>query len=227
MSRPFVFLNMASTVDGKITSSRREFPQYPSKHDRHHMDELRSRADALMVGAGTLRADDPALHIRSESARRSRGEAGKSEGLPTVIVLGHGTLPPNAKVFHRNDGARVIVATLNGRSTELRSQLPATIEFQELGRDSVDLAELLRRLEQEGVQSLLLEGGGELNACMFEQSLVDEINLTLCPCLLGGRDAPTFVEGAGWPMKDRQALSLLSCEERKGEIFLRYRVKHR
>ena len=224
MTRPFVYLNMASTLDGKITSARREYPQFPSNHDLARMDELRARADALMVGAGTLRADDPSLHIRTEAARRSRAEAGKPEGLRTVIVLGHGELPVEAKVFHRDDEADTIVATLDGRAAKLKSQFPAATDIWELGRTSVDLSELLRRLGEKGVRSLLLEGGGELNARMFKASLVDEINLTVCPCLLGGRDAPTFLEGEGWPMEDRRNLTLLSCHETDGELFLRYRV---
>ena len=226
MTRPFVFLNMASTLDGKITSSRREFPNYPSERDRNHMDELRARADALMVGVGTLRADDPVLQLRSESAKQSRTEAGMPKDLRTVVVLGHGKLPVEAKAFQAHDGAGTIVATLDGRAATLAPLLPRTTEIWELGRDSVNLAELMKRLVEEGVQSLLLEGGGELNAGMFKESLVDEINLTVCPCLLGGRDAPTFLEGEGWSMAARQTLTLLSCKETDGELFLRYRVNH-
>ena len=224
MTRPFVYLNMASTLDGKITSSRREFPRYPSERDRDHMDELRARADALMVGVGTLRADDPVLQVRSESAKRSRTEAGKPEDLRIVIILGHGELPVEAKALQFEDGVGTIVATLDGRAATLAPLLPGTTKIWELGRDSVNLTELMRRLAEEGVRSLLLEGGGELNAGMFRESLVDEINLTVCPCLLGGRDAPTFLEGEGWPMDDRQTLTLLSCDETDGELFLRYRV---
>ena len=85
-ARPFVFVNMAMTVDGKITSSDRDTPHFTSRLDKQRMDERRAEADAVLIGAGTLRADDPPLHIRDPQARARRAEQGRPHELTTIVV---------------------------------------------------------------------------------------------------------------------------------------------
>ena len=86
MKRPFVYINMAMTADGKITSAYGEYPRFTSSYDSKNMDRLRARADALLVGAGTIRADNPILRVRDAGMREHRRELGKPEGLMKVLV---------------------------------------------------------------------------------------------------------------------------------------------
>ena len=87
MDRPFVLINMASSADGKITSGAREYPRMTSAYDRRNMDRLRAESDAILVGAGTMRADNPKLHVRNADMQAYRRSLGKSGGLLKVDLL--------------------------------------------------------------------------------------------------------------------------------------------
>lgn len=225
MDRPFVFINMAATADGKITSARREYPRFASANDRARMDRLRAAADAVLLGAGTLRADDPALHVRSEPARRQRAALGKPPGLLRVLVTASGRIDAASRFFDDPDGGGSIVATVEDADREALAALAGRAELWRLGRGHVDLAELLRRLRARGVERLLVEGGGELNWAFVRDGLVDELYLTVAPTLLGGSEAPTLLEGEGFAMADRVRLALVSAERDGDELFCRYRVR--
>ena len=224
VARPFVYINMATTADGKITSSSREHPKFTSAHDRRRMDRLRAEADAILIGAGTLRADDPRLHVRDPEMRRHRRSLGKPEALLRVLVSANARLEPEAGFFQPADGAGTIVATVEDAPPERLERLKPHAEIWQLGCGQVDLPRLLERLGERGVERLLVEGGGELNWSFLRADLVDEIHLTICPCLLGGRDAPTFLEGDGLAMSERCGLRLLEVDRREDELFCRYAV---
>jgi len=97
--RPFVYVNMAMTVDGKITSAAREYPGFASPSDRVRMDRLRASADALMVGAGTARADNPAWHVRTREVRERRIAEGRDGSPHRVLVSASARLPRDSRFF--------------------------------------------------------------------------------------------------------------------------------
>src|SRR5262245_684602 len=99
MSRPFVYINMAMTADGTITSARREEPGFTSPLDKKTMDRLRAEADAVLVGAGTLRADDPALGVRDPEMQAHRRALGKPAGLVNVLVTRSAAIDPGSRFF--------------------------------------------------------------------------------------------------------------------------------
>lgn len=224
MERPFVFVNMAMTADGKITSSKRELPRFTSDTDRSTMDRLRAEADAILVGAGTLRADDPHLHVREREMRSYRSSLGKPEGLLAVIVTASGRVDPAWRVFHDSGISGRIVATTDEAADPGLRSLPGDAEVWRLGTGEVDLHELLRRLRARGVERLLVEGGGETNWALVRADLVDELYLTIAPALLGGRIAPTPVGGEGFAMADQKKLRLVDLTRVGDELFCRYRV---
>jgi riboflavin-specific deaminase-like protein len=225
MTRPFVYIDMAMTADGKITSVTREYPRFTSENDRRHMDRLRASADAILVGAQTLRADNPALHIRTDDARSLRRSLGKPSGLLRVLVTASGRLEPSSRFFDdTDDGAGRIVATVDELPAERLAELGGRAEIWKIGRDSVDLSELLSRLAERGVERLLVEGGAELNWALLRDDLVDELHVTIAPVLLGGRDAPTIVGGPGLSMKTKRQLVLADVRREGDELFCRYTV---
>jgi 2,5-diamino-6-(ribosylamino)-4(3H)-pyrimidinone 5'-phosphate reductase len=224
MKRPFVCINMAMTADGKITSARREEPAFASRHDKTVMDRLRAEADAVLVGAGTLRADDPPLHVRDPEMKAYRHSLGKPMGLVNVLVTASAAIDPASRFFKGDLAAGRIVATVEDAPADRIARLSTMADVWTLGRGAVDLTELLARLKRRGIERLLVEGGGELNWGFVRDNLVDELYVTIAPAILGGRNAPTLCEGEGLTMAERRRLRLVSSEVVDGEIFCRYAV---
>jgi 2,5-diamino-6-(ribosylamino)-4(3H)-pyrimidinone 5'-phosphate reductase len=223
VERPFVYVNMAMTADGKITSASREYPKFTSAHDKKVMDRLRAEADAVLVGAGTLRADDPPLHVRDLEMRQYRHSLGKPEELARIAVTSSLDLDPDLRFFRNSQEAR-IVATVEEAPEDRARRLADIAEVWRVGRGRVDLTELLARLRARGVERLLVEGGGELNWELVEQSLLDELYVTIAPCLLGGHDAPTLLEGKGLGMDRRMRLRLAAVDRHDDELYCRFEV---
>jgi 2,5-diamino-6-(ribosylamino)-4(3H)-pyrimidinone 5'-phosphate reductase len=225
MKRPFVYLNMAMTVDGKITSATREYPRLTSRHDRDTMDRLRAEADAMLVGARTIRDDNPTLHVRSTEMQAYRESLGKSDPILKVLVSASLDLDLSSRFFDDTFGTGRIVATTDDAPEERVARLEPKAEVWRLGPQRVDLAELLTRLAQRGVERLLVEGGGELNWALVRDDLVDELNVTIAPALLGGRDAPTLLQGEGLKMADQRRLRLIDVRREGNELYCRYEVE--
>ena len=224
MDRPFVTMNMAMTADGKITSVRREEPRFTSRRDKRLMDRYRAEADAVLVGAGTLRADDPPLQIRDPEMQAYRASLGKPPGLLNVLVTASARIDPSSRFFTGREAAGHVVATVERADPARRAALAAVAEVWVLGEDRVDLRALLSRLKERGIERLLVEGGGDLNWGFVKDDLLDELYVTLAPAILGGSKAPTICDGEGLLMADRRRLTLLDSEIVEGEIFCRYGV---
>ncbi len=225
MGRPFVYMNMAMTVDGKITSTHREYANFTSDLDRRTMDRLRAEADAILIGAGTLRSDDPPLHVRDPEMRRHRRSLGKPDHLLRIVVTAGGALDTSSSFFGSAGTVPPLVVTVENLDANRVEQLQARAEVVQFGTDFVDLERMMAFLDDRGVKRLLVEGGGEMNWELLRLGLVDEIYVTMAPVLLGGREAPTLLEGAGWPMDRRCNLRLLELHREGDEIYCRYRVQ--
>ncbi|ANM29763.1 hypothetical protein ABI59_09515 [Acidobacteria bacterium Mor1] len=224
MKRPHVYLNMAMTADGKITSAAREYPKFTSAFDKKNMDRLRARADAVLIGAGTLRADDPPLHVRDAEMQAYRESLGKQRELVHVLVSGSLSVDPDSGFFNPERADSLIVATVDEAPAERVAALEGKAEVWRVGSGRVDMAALLERLHERGVEQLLAEGGGELNWALAQADLLDELFITVAPSLLGGREAPTLLEGPGFAMADQTRLELADLTREGDEIYLRYRV---
>ena len=223
--RPFVLVNMAMTADGKIATRSRGITSFGGEPDQQHLYELRATVDAVMCGARTLESAPVTLDNGGESFAKIRRQRGLSVHPLRVAVSGRGTLSPAATLF-REGSAPILVLTTSlvprRRLTMLREQADAV--WVGAGAQ-LDLPAALRWLRSEWqVRRLLCEGGGALNDAMFRAGLVDELHLTICPLVFGGRTAPTIADGRGHSqLADCCRLRLTSCRRKGGDWFVVFR----
>ena len=221
---PFVLLNLAMTADGKIAPAGRRFIPFGSRRDARQMLELRATADAVMSGAHTVNSFPMTLGPGPARYRRLRLRRGLAEYNLRVIVSGTGSIDPGAEIFRHRFSPILILTTARISPARLRRLRAVADEVKIFGRDKLNLPAALRWLRKKwGVKRLLCEGGGELNAALFQAGLVRETRLTICPVIFGGRTAPTLAGGAGVRHLARAArLRLVSMKRAGAELFLVY-----
>jgi len=224
---PFVFLNFAMTADGKITTANRRVTSFSSPRDREHMYELRVNADAVMAGARTVDLNPVTLGPGGAKYRRRRIRGGLHEYNLRIIVSGSGTVDPKSKVFEKRIGKTILLTTRRASAARLRRLRPLVDEIHICGTREINFRSALVWLRSKwNVRRLLCEGGGELVGAFFRQRLVNELHLTICPKIFGGRDAPTICDGEGFDSLAAAAQLELKSRRRHGdELFLVYRVK--
>ncbi len=222
--RPYILLNYAMSLDGKISTEHRDAVGFTSRSDRKLMDEIRADVDAVLIGAGTLRAEDPPVRVQAARLREARTSAGKSPH-PIAIVLSRSMrLPPLEGRFWKDEAVERIIATTEQARDERILPFRGKAEIIRTGRRSVDVGELCRLLSDRGIRRLLVEGGGAVNMTFWHAGLVDEIYLTLCPVVIGGRKAPTAADGKGFQAGCFPQLKLVESRAADQELFLRYRI---
>ena len=215
--RPYVVTNFAITLDGRATIHGRS-GAIGSDTDTRMLVGLRARADAVMIGAGTLRVERYGRLVPDPEQRARRERAGLPADPLAVVVSGRLDLPWDAPLFTEGAG-RVLILTASA------TEAPETRTAVEIVRhqDGVDLAAALTELRTErDVRGLLCEGGPRLHAQLIEAGLVDELFVTHAPKLAGG-EGPGLV--AGLPELERP-LELAWLLEQDGELFARYRTIH-
>jgi 5-amino-6-(5-phosphoribosylamino)uracil reductase len=218
-TRPRIIANLAISVDGKIDSALFEGGRFSSRRDRERLDALRARADALVIGAGTMRHENPPLFIRNAEARAARVAEGRHEHLIVVVISRSGQIPVDARFLSEPARERWIVTP---EGVTLEPTLLQAAQHRELGPEQVDLERLATQLARAGVETLLVEGGGTTLAAFNAVDLLDELYLTLCPVLIGGKDAPTLCDGPPRALADLRRWQLDSLERFDHELFLRY-----
>jgi len=214
---------MAMSADGKSASAAREYPRFTSAADRAEMARLRAAADAVLVGAETVRSIDPPLAVRDATLIAERRRAGKEAGPIQIVLSASGRVPPTARALTEPSARSCVLVTTDGASLP-PSESALTFDVWRLGADAVDLHRLLARLSELGVARLLVEGGAETNGAFLDADLVDELHLTSAPTLLGGKDAPAVIAGAGLTMATRRRLELVDWRQAEEELFLHYLV---
>ena len=212
--RPYVLLNFATTLDGRATISGRSGP-IGSRADTEMLQRLRTRVDAVMIGAGTMRVERYGRIVPDPALRAYRERTLLTHDPLAVIVSNRLELPWDARLF-TDGGGRVVIFTAS------EEQPPPTATSVRLVRhpEGVDLRRALAwLLEERGIRSVLCEGGPTLHGRLREDDLADELFLTVAPKLAGG-NGPRILEGA---LPDVEELELAWLLEREGELFTRYR----
>lgn len=189
---PFCILKTAMTLDGKIAAYTGDSKWVTNELSRKYVHQLRHRVSGIMVGIGTVLADDPLLTTRLDIVNGSD---------PTrIIVDSKVKIPLEAKVLHVESNAKTIIATTelaDKNKIKVLEDMGIEIIITPLKNNRVDLSYLMKVLGEKGIDSVLLEGGSELNYSAIEEGIVDKINAFIAPKIIGGREAKTPIGGAG------------------------------
>lgn len=216
--RPGVRLNMVASADGAVSIDGRS-GGLGGDADRAVFRALRSLADVILVGAGTVRAEGygpPRLPDPLVAARRARGQ----EPLPRIAVVTRSCHLDWASPLFAEPTTRPLVVTVAHADPERLARAGEVADVVLAGADGVDLPRALALLGDRGARTVLCEGGPSLNGLLAAAGLVDELCLTLAP-LVGGGDAGRIVAGPALSPPPRMALA--SALEDDGYLFLRYR----
>jgi 2,5-diamino-6-(ribosylamino)-4(3H)-pyrimidinone 5'-phosphate reductase len=217
-----VVANAAISADGKLSSHRREQVAISGPEDFARVDSLRAACDAVLVGVGTVLADDPHLTVEDPDLRAERRERGEADHPVRVVVDTHARTPSDARVL--DDAAESYVLVGESAPDDRRGALrEAGAHPIEAGDERVALSKAFAALESDGIDKLLIEGGGEILFSAFEAELIDELSVFVGPVLIGGCDAPTLADGTGF-VDNFPELELEDVERIDDGVLLRYAV---
>ena len=219
--KPYVILNAAMTLDGKIVTAKNS-SNISGEEDLKRVHELRKNVDAIMVGIGTVMADDPRLTVHKIDAN--------PEDNPVRVVVDSKCRTPIAARITNKD-ARKIIAGAN----EYKHEFVVSdrydvfqrrgVEFFFSGDRRVDLTALMNHLAGEGIETLMLEGGATLNFSMIKEGLIDEIRVCVAPKVVGGVNAKTLFDGEGFDTMDEGVnLELTDSYSLGKDLILTYNV---
>jgi len=223
MNRPFVFINVAMTADGKIDTFERKGAAVSSSRDKERVDQLRAEADAIMVGGRTLLDEDPKLTIKSEARRAERAARSLSPNPVKVGVVTEANIKADSQ-FLTAGPADIVIFTTQRTSKEhlaLLKSRRADVYVDQAER--VDLQSALATLKDLGIRRLMVEGGGTLNFELLRLGLVDEVTMYIAPLVFGGESAPTLAAGSGLKRSEAIPLKLVESETwEDGGVLIKY-----
>ncbi len=221
---------MAMTADGKIATANRAVSSFGSRRDHDHLLELRSTADAVMAGARTVDSNPINMGPGAAKYRRMRTRRGLAEYNMRVIVSRSGGVDPDAEIFKRKFSPIIVLTIGRAGASKLNRLRALADEVKICGRQEIDFRAALCWLREKWkIKRLLCEGGGELNDALFRAGLVDELHLTICPKIFGGRTAPTIADGIGaLKLSNATQLRLKTMKRVGDELFVVFKsVKKR
>lgn len=218
IKKPYVILNCAMTLDGKI-ATKTGSSEISGELDLLRVHKLRKEVDAIMVGINTVLVDDPKLTVHKIPAN--------TEDNPLRVVIDSKARTP---LFSRvlNSDAPTIIAVSQLADPEKINKLNKKAEVIVCGKNHVDLNLLMDKLALKGVKTLMLEGGSTLNYSMIIGNLVSEVRVCIAPIIAGGKESKTLADGEGVQyMKDAVKLKLKKSYNLGEDLILEYQVNKR
>ena len=226
MNRPYVFINVAMTADGKIDTFARKGAAISSQRDKARVDQLRAESDAVMVGGRTLLDEDPKLTVRSEALRAGRVARGLAPNPAKVGIVTRADIKPHSKFLHEGPARVVIFTTYQTSKDKLAFLRSQGADVYTDHHDKVDLKNALAVLKELGINRLMVEGGATLNFELIRLGLVDEITAYIAPMIFGGESAPTMAAGSGLEGSAAVPLKLIHLERHDdGGVMLKYKLE--
>ncbi|WP_280255107.1 RibD family protein [Nocardia wallacei] len=223
-ARPYVLLSVAVSIDGYLDDASPDRLLLSNPEDFDRVDAVRADCDAILVGAETLRRDNPRLLVGSDTRRAHRIAAGKPEFPVKIVVTATGELDPELRFFHT--GGDKLVYTTDRGAARSAGPLAGLAEVVSLGA-SVDFGALLEDLGRRGVGRLMVEGGGHIHTAFLATDLADELLMVVAPVLVGDSAAPRFLRPADFPGGPRRRMELADVARVGDVALLRYLPKQR
>ncbi len=212
MNRPYTIIVSEVTIDGKLTLKRgvssKEIMKFMDEEAIRYLHQLRAKVDGIMVGAETVRTDNPFLTVRYAEGNN-----------PTRIVpTSKADIPLDANILQKH--APTIIVTTESAPEEKVKQLEEKVEVLKCGDNEVDLVRMMDELYKKGIKKLMVEGGATLNWKLIKLGLVDEIRLIHMPFIVGGKDTPTLVDGEGFNSLDEVVKAKLRAHFVRGSHLI-------
>jgi 5-amino-6-(5-phosphoribosylamino)uracil reductase len=223
--RPYVLLKCAMSLDGYIDGAGATRLILSNDEDLDRVDAVRAECDAIMVGANTIRRDNPRLLVRSSDRRDARVAAGLPES-PVKVTLSRGAdLDPAASFFTVGDVDKLVYAATSGVE-KLRARLGSLATVVDAG-DPVDVAGVLTDLAARGIRRLLVEGGSSIHTALLTADLADELHLVVAPLFVGDSNAPRFVNDGIFPWSSTNRAKLVEVRQVSDIVLHRYALSDR
>jgi 5-amino-6-(5-phosphoribosylamino)uracil reductase len=223
--RPYVLLSCAMSLDGYLDDATDDRLVLSNSEDLDRVDAMRAGCDAILVGANTIRRDNPRLMVRAQERRERRAENGLPPLPAKVAIFGHGDVDPQSRFFTDGDTEKIVYcATKTARRN--RARLGGRSEVVD-GGEPVDLELALADLAARGVRRLLVEGGSTIHTMFLTAGLVDELQLVIAPFFVGDGRAPRFVGDGHFPWHSGHRATMVEVRQMDDVVLLRYALSDR
>lgn len=225
MTRPYVTLSCAMSLDGYLDTEAPRRLAMSNAEDFDRVDQLRAGSDAIMVGASTVRRDNPRLLVRSDRRRMLRLHAGREETPIKVTVTASGDLPQDSAFFTTGDVEKVVYCP-SGASARISRRFAAVATVVALG-ERVTMADVADDLWGRGIRRLMVEGGGRMHTQFLVEDVADELQLVIAPFFVGESQAPRFVGEGRFPWNASRRARLTETRPIADVVLLRYALSDR
>jgi len=223
--RPYTLLSCSMSIDGFIDGASERRLLLSNDLDFDRVDEERAGVDAILVGATTVRNDDPRLLVRDPGRRRDRVARGLPPSPVKVTLTGRGRLEPGCRFF-ADDGSRKLVYAGSPVVAQVRDRLGDLGEVVDAG-DPVRMGAVAEDLHARGVRRLMVEGGGAVHTQFLAEDVVDELQLVVAPFFVGDPGARRFVDEARFPWNAGRRATLVEARQLGDVVLLRYALSER
>ncbi|MFF3531403.1 RibD family protein [Streptomyces rubiginosohelvolus] len=223
-TRPYVILSAAMSVDGYLDDTNPERLLLSNALDFDRVDQVRAESDAILIGATTMRQDNPRLLVNSADRRAQRVADGKPEYPLKVTVTRTGDISADLKFWHH--GGEKLVITVDDAVEKVRATLGDLADVVSVGPD-LDWGLVLDELGGRGVTRLMVEGGGTVHTQLMASDLADEVHLAIAPLLVGQPEAARFLSAADYPGGSTARMKVLEVRAIDDVVLVRYAPKER
>ncbi len=220
-NRPHTTVVLAMSADGKIADVNRSPANFGSPNDKAHLETQVAVADAILVGAGTLRSGGTAMRVTNPELIQQRESLGKPAQPVQIICSGSGAFEPDLNFFHQPIPRWLLTTSAGSQRWEGRPHFDRIVVCEKSAAE-IDWIGAFQQLAQLGMERVSILGGGDLVASLLPFDVIDEFWLTVCPLIFGGDKAPTPVDGVGFSTDMAPRLKLLSVKTIEQEVFLHY-----
>lgn len=226
---PYTTVVLAMSADGKITDVALTPARFGSEQDRNHLEQQVAEADGVLFGAGTLKAYGTTLRVSSPDLLKQRQQQGKSPQPVQIVCSGSGRIEENLRFFQQPVPRWLLTTSQGEQQCRVKSNFERIIIAQDQFECSKPLGTInwnsaFEQLQKLGLNKLAVLGGGKLVGSLLNAHLIHEIWLTICPLILGGKNAPTPVDGEGFLSKVAPRLQLITAKTVGQEVFLNYKI---